>query len=352
MHVQMCGDAHVENLGAYAAPDGHLVFDLNDFDETLPGPWEWDLKRLATSIVLAGDEAGDSKRECLAAVQAFVKSYRNSLLRFSRMNAIDLAKWEVRRHTKRGPVGSVFEDAEHATPDALMRKLVVPSAGNRHRFHDRPPLLSHVPAQDAAAVLKSLGPYRETLGVDRQQLLEAYRPVDVAFKVVGTGSVGTRDYVVLLLGSRPNDALFLQIKEELPSCYAKHLPYGRGFPHHGRRAAEGQHRIQTVTDPFVGWTAIGSGQYLVRQLSDHKACIELTELKGAALAEYSAVCGEVLAKAHARTGDAAALNGYCGNSPKLDRAIAKFAAAYAEQSHIDYDAFHKAIKAKKLVALT
>ena len=158
-------------------------------------------------------------------------------------------------------------------------------------------------------MIASLIPYRRTLGIDRQQALDGYRPVDVAFKVVGTGSVGTRDYVVLLLGERPDDALFLQVKEELPSCYARYLPGALAFPNQGRRVAEGQYRLQTITDPFVGWTSLRGSDYLVRQLADHKAVVDPAELKGAALIEYGLVCGENLAKAHARTGDAAAIAG-------------------------------------------
>jgi uncharacterized protein (DUF2252 family) len=348
--VQLCGDAHVKNLGAYAAPDGHLVFDLNDFDETIPGPWEWDVKRLATSLVVAGSEAGGGKRDGATAVRAFVESYRESMDRFSWMKVIELAKWEVRRHTASGPVRAVLQKAERATPEVTLKKLTVRSRGNERRFHDRPPLLYHVPRETAEAVIASLVPYRQTLGIDRQQALDGYRPVDVAFKVVGTGSVGTRDYVVLLLGERPDDALFLQVKEELPSCYARYLRGAPAFPNQGRRVAEGQYRLQTITDPFVGWTSIGGSDYLVRQLADHKAVVDPAELKGAALIEYGLVCGETLAKAHARTGDAAAIAGYCGGSTKLDKAIARFALAYAEQTESDHAALRAAIKSGKLKA--
>jgi uncharacterized protein (DUF2252 family) len=348
--VQLCGDAHVQNLGAYAAPDGHLVFDLNDFDETIPGPWEWDVKRLATSLVLAGSEADGGKRDCAAAVRAFVESYRESMDRFSRLKVLELAKWEVRRHTASGPVGAVLQKAERATPDVTLKKLTVRSRGNARRFQERPPLLYHVPGKTAEAVIAALIPYRLTLGADRRQVLDAYRPVDVVFKVVGTGSVGTRDYVVLLFGSRPDDPLFLQVKEELPSCYARYLRGAPTFPHQGQRVAEGQRRLQTVSDPFAGWTTLGGSDYLVRQLADHKAVINPAELKGAALIEYGLVCGEVLAKAHARTGDAAAIAGYCGNSSKLDKAIAQFALAYAEQTRLDHAALRAAIKSGKLKA--
>ena len=231
-----------------------------------------------------------------------------------------------------------------------LKKLTVRSRGNAARFHDREPLLYHVPEKTAAAVLAALVPYRQTLGADRQQVLDAYRPVDVTFKVVGTGSVGTRDYVVLLFGNGPDDPLFLQVKEELPSCYARYLRGAPAFPNHGQRVAEGQRRLQTVSDPFVGWTTLQGSDYLVRQLADHKAVIHPAELKSAALIEYGQVCGEVLAKAHARSGDAAAIAGYCGNSSKLDKAIAQFALAYAEQTELDHAALGAAVKSGKLRA--
>ena len=348
--VQLCGDAHIQNLGAYAAPDGHLVFDLNDFDETIPGPWEWDVKRLATSLVLVGSQAGYRKSDCVAAVRGFVESYRESMDRFSRMKVLDLAKWEVRRHCESGPVRAVLQTAERATPDVTLKKLTVASGKNTRRFRDHPPLLRHVSKAMKEAVVSALVPYRQTLGAERRQVLGAYRPVDVVFKVVGTGSVGTRDYVVLLFGNGPDDPLFLQVKEELPSCYARYLHRAPVFPHQGRRVAEGQRRLQTVSDPFVGWTTLRGSDYLVRQLADHKAVIDPAELKGAALIEYGLVCGEVLAKAHARSGDAAAIAGYCGSSAKLDKAIAQFALAYAEQTELDHTAFAGAIKSGKLIA--
>jgi uncharacterized protein (DUF2252 family) len=243
-----------------------------------------------------------------------------------------------------------LQKAERATPEVTLKKLTVRGRGDTRRFRDNPPLLDHVPGKTAKAVIASLAPYRQTLGLDRQQALDRYRPVDVTFKIVGTGSVGTRDYVVLLLSERPDDALFLQVKEEIPSCWAPYLPDAPTFSNQGARAAEGQHRLQTVTDPFVGWTVMGDSDYLVRQLADHKAAVDPAELKGAALIEYGLVCGEILAKAHARTGDAAAIAGYCGNSTKLDKAIARFAQAYAEQMESDHAAFAGAIKSGKLKA--
>jgi uncharacterized protein (DUF2252 family) len=209
-------------------------------------------------------------------------------------------------------------------------------------------VLYHVPAAAARAVVRSLEAYRDTLSPDRRLALDAYRPVDVAFKVVGTGSVGTRDFVVLLLGRGPGDPLFLQVKEELASCYA---PYLRGAPsaeHEGRRVAEGQHRMQTATDPLLGWTSIAGRPFIVRQLADHKAGLEPEDLVGDALPAYAVLCGEVLAKAHARTGDAAAISGYCGRGEALDDAITSFAIAYADQTERDHDRLRTAIRAREI----
>ena len=349
VHVQMCGDAHVRNLGAFAAPDGHLVFDINDFDETMPGPWEWDVKRLAASLVLAGREAGDGDDLCTEAVGELVSSYRGALKEFAGMSALDLVRFEIRRY-RRGPVTQVLERAERATPLHSLEKLTVVSRGGLRRFPNRPPLLQPLEPDRAKRVIGSLKAYRDTVADDRQLVLDAYRLVDVAFKVVGTGSVGTRDYAVLAFGDGADHPLFLQVKEEVPSGYAAVLPRVARPPHEGRRVAQGQHRMQTVSDPFLGWTTCAGRHYLVRQLADHKASIEPRELSGLALKEYARVCGEVLAKAHARTGDAAILSGYCGDTNRLDRAMGRFAIAYADQTASDHASFLKAIRAGRIRA--
>jgi uncharacterized protein (DUF2252 family) len=349
MNVQICGDAHVRNLGAYAAPDGRVVFDINDFDESVVGPWEWDLKRLACSVVLAGREAGDSDRGCRDAVELLIASYREGLRRFAAMPAIELARYEIQHGLGEGPVHRVLRKAEQATPSASLEKFTVRGRGGQRRLSRRPPFLA-VPEAVARRVLASLKRYRGTLGPLRQLVLDAYRPVDVAFRVAGTGSVGTRDYVVLCFGTGPDDSLFLQIKQELPSCYEPFLPRREKLAHEGRRAAVGQHRMQTVVDPFLGWTRIGGLDYLVRQLADHKASVDPKELKGAALMEYAFVCGELFAKAHARTGDAIALSAYCGRSDRLGRGLVRFATAYADQTAADHGRFEKAIRAGRIQA--
>jgi uncharacterized protein (DUF2252 family) len=345
LEAQICGDAHVRNLGAYAAPDGHLVFDINDFDETIRGPFEWDLKRLATSLVLAGQESGHSKRACKEAVRLFVRAYSAAMRRFSELPVLDLAKFQL--HVKVGPVQSVLRKAERATPQHNLEKLTIHSLG-KYRFKDQRPLLAPVRAQIARQVIAALALYQETLSPERQQFLSCYYPVDVAFKVVGTGSVGTRDYVVLCFGNGNEDTLFLQVKEEPASCYLRHLPSPQTFMNEGKRVVEGQRRMQAFSDPFLGWTSMGGRDYLVRQLSDHKASIDNTQLEGTGLTEYARVCGEVLAKGHARSGDPMQLAGYCGSGNKLDDALAEFADLYADQTERDFEALKKAIKAGKI----
>jgi len=351
LRVQICGDAHVRNLGAYAAPEGYLVFDINDFDETIPGPWEWDLKRLATSLVLAGREAGAGKSTRRNAVEEMTRSYRTSMASFAMLGVRDLAKVEIRRGWKGTPIHAVLRKARRVTPKETLKNLTVPTRQDSHRFHDRPPVLRHVNRKIFDDVVKALRSYRQTLPVRYQLIFQAYEPVDVAFKIVGTGSVGTRDYVVLLFGNGVSDPLFLQVKEELPSCYAPYLAGIDPITHQGKRVAEGQQKMQTVSDPFLGYTTIEGRHFLVRQLADHKGAVDPQELKGTALLEYGRVCGEVLAKAHARTGDPGAIAGYCGKSAALDNALVKFAKGYADQTESDYGQFKKAIAKGKVRAV-
>ncbi len=341
---QLCGDAHVRNLGAYAAPDGHLVFDINDFDETLVGPWEWDLKRLAASFVLAGREAGVPDRVSIEAVSSMALSYREAMHAFAEMPVLSLLRYQIRRHLAGTPVHRVLLKARRATPLQTLAKLTRPGRGGGPAFRTMRPLLFPVSAATARKVLASLGPYREELDGGHRHVFDAYRPADVAFKVVGTGSVGMRDYVVLLLGSLPKDALFLQVKEEGRSCWAPYLRSGRRSGHEGRRVAEGQHALQTLSDPLLGWTTIDGRPCLVRQLADHKASIVPRDLNRRGLVEYAFVCGEAFAKGHARTGDAAAISGYLGTTNRFDRALGKFALAYADQTEADYRLFLSALR--------
>lgn len=350
LHVQLCGDAHVRNLGAYASPDGRLVFDLNDFDHAWIGPWEWDLKRLVTSVVLAGREAGDREARCRDAAEATVRAWREALDRFAATPVLELFRHPVLRYLERGPVAETLVRAARETPGRVAAKLTRGARSGPRRFLKKPPLL--VPAAPPAAkrVLGALRAYVDTVSDNRRLVLEAYRPVDVAFRVVGTGSVGLRDWLVLCEGPGGEDPLVLQVKEAEASAWAGYHRAPDVPKHHGCRVARAQHRMQTVVDPFLGWTTIERRPFLVRQFSDHKASVAATSLSGASLLEYALVCGELLAKAHARTGDPAALVGYAGRTDRLDRALAAFAVAYADQTEKDHAALVREVRSGRIDA--
>ena len=344
---QICGDAHVRNLGAFAAPDGRLLFDINDFDETIRGPFEWDLKRLATSLVLAHRETsgdGAKAKKSAEVVEKFVASYTKLIQTLARMPVIDVARYQVHRLQRISPVSNALLKAERATPLHTLETLTVETKKGRV-FKDEPPVLRRLTPQQARPVLASLKAYRDSLLPERQHFLAQYRAVDVAFKVVGTGSVGLRDYLVYLEGNGPRDPLFLQVKEEPGSAYLPYLPAAQGpaggSGHHGRRVAEGQRAMQFQSDPFLGWTTIANREYLVRQLNDHKASIEIEDLQGPGLLEYAEMCGELLARGHARSGDACLIAGYLGNGAKCAAAMAKFAEAYADQTEADWQELRK-----------
>jgi uncharacterized protein (DUF2252 family) len=352
--AQICGDAHVRNLGAFAAPDGRLLFDLNDFDETIYGPWEWDVKRLAVSLVLAGREGENSDAVCRQAVRDFMRMYRGKMLEFAELPVIEVARYRVRRAFRGAPGSAVLRKAERATPQHWLKTLTVKQHAQRdsHRvFAQRKPLLTSPPKSVARQVLAALHSYRQTVEAERRHILDFYRPQEVAFKVVGLGSVGLRDYVVLCFGSRgAGDPLFLQLKEERASVYARYLRTVPQRLHQGRRVVEGQRRMQLLSDLLLGWTSFGGGEYLVRQLADHKAEIENKLLAGRGLTHYALTSSEVLAKAHARSGDPYALAGYLGKGEVMDQAVEAFAVAYADQVTLDYEKFRTAIRDGKIRA--
>ena len=359
---QLCGDAHVRNLGTYAAQDGRLVFDINDFDETIVGPFEWDVKRMATSLVLAGRGAGVKNLHCREAASVFLERYRTTMAMFARMPVLEVARYQVRRLQHVPSMEEIFRVAERATPMHTLLTLTEVEGGaqvaatkgakkviegksvgppveeNRRRvFKTLPPRLTRVTGEVAEQVLGSLTKYAESLLPERRHFLAQYRPVDVAFKVVGTGSVGLRDYCVLMDGNGAKDPLFLQIKEEVASGYAPYVGgKARRVLHHGRRVVEGERAMQLQSDPFLGWTTMEGRDYLVRQLNDHKASIQLESLRAAGLLEYAAVCGELLARGHARAGDSSMIAGYLGRSTRFDEAVGAFAEAYANQTEVDW----------------
>ena len=289
--TQLCGDAHVRNLGAFAAPDGRLVFDINDFDETIRGPFEWDVKRLATSLILAGREVGAKHSHCRDAALVCLSSYRAQMHLFARMPVLQLARFMVHRLQTVEPISQIMRLAERATPLHNLDALTLPAAEARGHttatselprrnqrariFKSAPPDLTRVHGATARLVLDSLATYAETLQPERRHFLAQYTPIDIAFKVVGTGSVGLRDYCIYMQGNGPKDPLFLQIKEEPASAYAPYLGEQLEPRHQGRRVVDGQRAMQFQSDPFLGWTTIEGRDYLVRQLNDHKGSIAL-----------------------------------------------------------------------------
>jgi uncharacterized protein (DUF2252 family) len=342
--AQICGDAHVRNLGAFAAPDGRLVFDLNDFDETIFAPWEWDLKRLAASLVLAGREARNSDRQSRDAVLICAETYRRKMHEFALMPCLAVAKYRIHRQFTGKPGMSVLERAERATPSHSLLKLTV-QRGRSRVFKEQKPVLSHPAKATARDVLRGIDKYRETLSPSSLHLLNFYRAVDVAFKIVGTGSVATHDYVVLhFAGDGTSDPMFLQVKEAVQSAYAPYVKSSEKTMHQGQRVVHGQRLMQFQCDILLGWTTIENREYLVRQLSDHKGTIRDEDLEGAGLIDYATTCGEVLARGHARSGDPAVIAGYLGNNDRWDTALAKFAVKYADQATEDYEAFRTAIR--------
>lgn len=355
--VQACGDAHLFNLGARAGDGGRLVFDLDDFDETCRGPFEWDLKRLAASVVVGGREAGHDDASCIRAVRAFARNYRGTVERCARLPALEAARLEVTPSAAGSPLASIFERAERDTPARLREKATVAGAGGLARFRSAPPLQLRLAPDPARTVRAALGAYRETLGPARRQLLDRYQPWDLAFRAGGLGSLGLEEYLVLLYGNGVEDPLFLQVKEERASCWAPWLPddadpdLERRPPHQGRRAAEGQLRAQAAVDPLLGFARIGARDFLVRQWSDHQAALDPGLLrKRSVLEDYAALCGRVLGLSHARTGDAAAIAGYCGRSERLDSALSAFALLYADQTELDHDRFRRAFLDRELPA--
>jgi uncharacterized protein (DUF2252 family) len=376
LHTQLCGDAHLSNFGAYAAPDRTLVFDVNDFDETLPGPFEWDLKRLVTSFAVAGRDRGfdDSKRAAISATAA--RAYREAMHRYAGMAELDL--WYHRIS-----VDELAEQFAAVASKKQMKRLEKNIAKARSkdslrafgkltevvdeepRIRSDPPVVVATrdlfePDEHAAfdeALHAMLQEYRSTLAEDRRRLLERYRYVDSARKVVGVGSVGTRAWIALLIGRRgSDDPLFLQFKEAEASVLEPYLEPSE-FSNHGQRVVEGQRLTQAANDIMLGWlrTSGPDGQdrhYYVRQLWDAKgsALVELMNPK--ALDEYARVCGQTLARAHARAGDPMPIASYLGHGDRFDRAMAEFAESYADQNEKDYSVMREAVAAGEITAET
>lgn len=310
---------------------------------------EWDVKRMAASLVLAGQECGHTRSECRGAAEVFVESYCRSIGEFSQLPILQVARHQIHREKRLQPVHAALRQSERARPLDLLTKFTAPDARGQPRFRDLRPGFWRIRGSKAKEILGALRTYRQSLAPERRHLFDLFRPVDVGFKVVGTGSVGLRDYVALFEGNGFTDPMFLQVKQEVKSAYAKFLGESAS-PHQGRRAAEGQRAIQPISDLLLGWTSIGQHHFLVRQLNDHKGSIDLQKLRGGGLGSLALVAGELLARGHARSGDACEIHGYCGSGAKMPKALREFACQYADQTEADYGAFVAAIKSGKIKA--
>ena len=359
--TQIGGDAHLSNFGAYASPSRELVFDANDFDETLPGPWEWDVKRLAASLVIACQNSGLPDEEARLVAEHAVSAYRRSMADYAQRNVLDLwydylnveslerfsglGKREVRERIRR------FQTkARSRTSLQALQKLATRESGSL-RIASQPPTLVPLdelsfgpdPEAGRAAVEAAFDEYAQTTGDHIRLLLSRFRMVDVAIKVVGVGSVGTRCWIILLEGRDDQDPLFLQVKEAGPSVLEEHLPASR-YNHHGQRVVAGQRLIQAQTDIFLGWTTGREGlHYYVRQLRDWKGSANVDTGTPRQFRFYADLCARTMARGHARSGDPVAISAYLGSSAKFDGAIAQFAMRYAEQNLADYRRFRQAV---------
>jgi uncharacterized protein (DUF2252 family) len=374
LDAQLCGDAHLSNFGAFSAPDRRLIFGLNDFDETLPGPFEWDVKRLVASFAVAGRDRRFDARQRKAINLAAARSYREAMREFAEMRALDLwyARLDIEEVAERwsGDVSAKQRKrfdrnvAKARTKDSLRAaERLTHVVDGKVRIISDPPLI--VPIEELApgeagavehlvrGVIRS---YRRTLASDRRHLLERFHYGDAARKVVGVGSVGTRAWIVLMLGNDDDDPLFLQLKEAGPSVLEPHLG-GSRFAQHGQRVVEGQRLMQSASDIMLGWIrTAGDGDterdFYLRQLWDGKGSAIVEAMEPNAMIAYAGMCGWTLAHAHARSGDAVAIACYLGSGDRFDRALASFSEDYADQNERDYAAFSDAVDSGRLAAET
>ena len=364
LRVQACGDMHVANFGIFASAERNLVFGINDFDETLPGPWEWDLKRLVASVYVCVRYLGGNRALADQAVRAAVAAYRARIREYARMGHLEL--WYSRIDEKavlaalsshpdsRALAGKYFRQARTHTNLQVLGKMTAIVDDRRRIVEDRPLIVRESRTTDGRPVREGLEillrSYLPTLNRDRRRLLLEYRVMDIARKVVGVGSVGLSCWVVFLHGRNDDDPLFLQIKEAQPSVLASHGGLAIRDENEGRRVVEGQRMIQGAPDIFLGWGQVGRFQLYVRQLRDMKGGIQFhpETAQVRTFPDYCALCGWALALAHARSGDPAMIAGYVGTSEALDDALTKFARAYADQTERDYDLLVKAAKQRRV----
>jgi uncharacterized protein (DUF2252 family) len=360
--VQCCGDAHLSNFGTFAAPDRQVVFDLNDFDETLPAPFEWDVKRLAASFVVAARGNGHRRKEQRAAARTVAAAYRTTMAKAATMRFLDL--WYTRFDADTLLAATTDKAAIKSAKKALAKARTKTSLGSLDKFAERvnggyrikqqPPLIVRPPetmSDDFEQIIhQGLADYASSLAPDRRLVLDHYHYEDFARKVVGVGSVGTEAMMVLLMGDQEDDPLFLQIKQAQTSVLA---PYAgpSEYEHQGERVVQGQRVTQAASDAFLGWfTGAGANhaEFYVRQLRDMKGSAEVERMTPTGLALYGELCGTALARAHARTGDAAKIAGYLGDDDTFDRALKRFADAYADQNDADYAAFGEAADKQRI----
>jgi uncharacterized protein (DUF2252 family) len=361
--VQASGDAHISNFGLFASPERTLVFDTNDFDETLPGPWEWDVKRLAASVVIAGRANGFSPARVRESTMGAVRGYRQWMARYAGMRLLEvwyasITDADIREAAeatglmagragvaRRQNLEAIFSKARRRDGMRAFESLTAVVDGRRVVLED-PPVVTRVDAAGQEAALeKTFTDYRATMPEHRRDFLERYRFVDVALKVVGVGSVGTRCFIIVLQGRDENDPLILQAKEATASVMEPHLQPSL-HDHHGKRVVVGQQLMQGTSDIFLGWTrGPGGRDFYIRQLWDMKGSVDTAALQAPGLTFYGSICGWALARAHARTGDAAAISAYLGTSDTFDAAIADFAETYADVNARDHAAYLAAIKA-------
>jgi uncharacterized protein (DUF2252 family) len=385
LDVQLCGDAHLSNFGLFASPERRLLFDLNDFDETLPGPFEYDVKRLAASFTIAARNNGFAKADTKAATTAAVAAYREAMAGFAVMGTLNiwyahLDEDELLQGIRSAAAASTAskKGAKKGAKAARRAEKAVAKAHTRHslqalsklgelvdgqyRIVSQPPIV--VPARELEAtyglsgeeiervIREQFRAYRATLRDDQRRLLERFQFVDLARKVVGVGSVGTRAFIVLLQGRDQQDPLFLQVKEATASVLEGHLPKSR-YKQHGERVVYGQRMMQAASDIFLGWTrgADVNRHFYWRQLRDMKGSAEVEAMAPLGLKFYAGICGWTLARAHARSGDPVAIAEYLGEDDQFDRSITDFAKRYADQNERDYQAFAEAIRSGRLEAL-
>jgi uncharacterized protein (DUF2252 family) len=375
LRVQLCGDAHLSNFGAFASPSRRLVFDVNDFDETLPGPFEWDVKRLAASLAVAGRDNGFSKKDRRQIVLAAAEGYRTAMRTFAGQHFMDVwyahldvddAIAEFRSQMKASRVKATEKLVAKAHTQDSMRALgkLTTEAGGQRRIISQPPLIE--PVEEVFADVQAdaiyeqiravLGQYRRSLQSDRRHLLEYFSLVQAARKVVGVGSVGTRAWILLMDGGDGTEPLFLQAKEAQPSVLASWC--GRSqYRNQGERVVAGQHLMQAESDIFLGWTRVTGPDgvdrdYYVRQLKDWKFSAPIEQMIPSGMTVYARMCGWTLARAHARSGDRIAMAAYLGGSGRFDQAIAGFAEKYADQNELDYAALQAAVKDGRAKATT